>query len=211
MDVFGETWADHAMRIREHWQREIHEDDVVLVPGDISWAMREAEVLPDLAFLSSLPGSKVLLRGNHDYWWSTRAKVERWAGPSCYILQNNAIAIAGCAFVGSRGWVHPQTDAENSQDALIYLREVERLRLSLEAGRQTGLPLIALTHFPPLLDPLERTPVTTLLEAYGVRLCVYGHLHGNAHKTAVQGNVNGVRYVLTAADYLQFCPLSLEI
>jgi len=211
MDVFGETWTNHAMRIKGHWQREIGEDDVVLIPGDISWAMREAEALPDLAFLSSLPGAKVLLRGNHDYWWSTRAKVERWAGPSCYILQNNAIMISGYTFVGSRGWTHPQAGDENSQDAVIYLREVERLRLSLEAGRKTGRPLIAMTHFPPLVDPLVKTPVSMLLEAYEVSLCVYGHLHGHAHKAAVQGNVNGVRYVLTAADYLQFCPLPLEI
>lgn len=209
MDVFGETWRDHAHRIRTAWQAAVSAEDIVLIAGDISWAMRKEEVQPDLDFLQELPGTKVLLRGNHDYWWSTRSKVQSLAGDSCRILQNNTICLPGLAIVGSRGWQWTVSE-QTSEDQVIYQREVERLRLSLEAGRQTGLPLLAMTHYPPLPSADSRTPISDLLEAYEVQLCVYGHLHGHAHRHRVEGTVRGVEYRLTAADFLDFTPLELS-
>lgn len=211
MDVFGEQWRNHPERIRKAWIEMISTEDIVLIAGDISWAMRHEEVKPDLHYLFELPGTKVLLRGNHDYWWGTRSKVETWAGPSCRILQHNAIAFPSFAVVGSKGWEQPTQGSNTAEEYTLYQREVDRLRLSLEAGRQTGLPLLAMTHFPPLTNAQIGTPVSDLLEEYQVKLCVYGHLHGNAHKNRVEGTVRGVQYLLTSADYLNFVPRELNL
>ncbi|MCY0877099.1 MAG: metallophosphoesterase [Firmicutes bacterium] len=208
MDIFGSAWTDHATKVKQAWLQTVQPEDAIMIAGDISWAMRYEEVRPDLAYLSELPGRKILLRGNHDYWWATRSKVANWAGETCEILQNNAIVLAdkGIAVVGTRGWDLPSQGA-TVEDKTIYDREVQRLRLSLEAGRETGLPLWAMVHFPPLTTSLHPTPISDLLEAYNVRVCVYGHLHGSAHKMRVEGSVRGVHYHLVSADYLSFAPM----
>lgn len=210
MDVFGATWQDHAAKLKSAWESVVQPQDTVLIPGDISWAMRYEEVKPDLAFIAGLPGCKILLRGNHDYWWATRKKVAEWAGPSCRILHNNAIALPECniALVGTRGWDFP-FQSSTAEDHALYKREVDRLRMSLEAGKETGYTLWAMVHFPPLTTALPSTPISDLLEEYGVAVCVYGHLHGAAHKLRVEGPVRGVHYRLVAADYLSFIPTSV--
>ncbi|WP_269449059.1 metallophosphoesterase [Ferroacidibacillus organovorans] len=208
MDVFGATWERHAERIERAWREQIADEDVVLIPGDISWAMRENEALPDFAFLTSLPGRKILLRGNHDYWWSTKRKVEKLAGSDFSVLQNNAIPLAYVTIVGTRGWDLPHSKM-TAEDHTIYRREVERLRLSLEAGKKMDKPLIAMMHYPPITRHVRESEFSKLLEAYNVKLCVYGHLHGNAHQTRVEGIVRNVDYHLVAADFLKFSPLQL--
>ncbi len=209
MDVFGKTWHNHATRIQNAWEDSVSADDYVLVPGDISWAMREQEVLPDMQFLHDLPGKKILLKGNHDYWWSTKRKVEGLAGSLCHILQNNAIPLDDFTIVGTRGWSLSDTASFSSEDEAIFLREVSRLRLSLEQGSALGKPLLAMMHYPPTTNRGEQTPFTDLLEQFGVSHCVYGHLHGTAHKYRVQGFVRNVKYQLVAADYLNFTPFDI--
>ncbi|KUO96902.1 hypothetical protein ATW55_08895 [Ferroacidibacillus organovorans] len=210
MDVFGENWERHAERIERAWREQITEDDDILLPGDLSWAMREREALPDFSFLSSLPGRKILLRGNHDYWWSTKRKVEKLAGNGFFVLQNNAIPLVDVTIVGTRGWdlPHPKMTEE---DHTIYKREVERLRLSLEEGKTSGKPLLAMMHFPPMTRHVRESEFSKLLETYGVTLCVYGHLHGNAHQARVEGIVRDVEYRLVSADFLSFSPLPLAL
>lgn len=209
MDIFGPTWHNHATRIRDAWTNSVSANDYVLIPGDISWAMREQEVVPDMQFLQDLPGKKILLKGNHDYWWSTKRKVEGLAGPNCLILQNNAIVLDDIILVGTRGWTLPDASNFSSEDEVIFLREVSRLRLSLEQGYQLGKPMLAIMHYPPTTNRGEQTPFTDLLEQFGVTHCVYGHLHGTAHKYRVQGFVRNVDYQLVAADYLNFTPLDV--
>ncbi len=211
MSVFGGAWEHHTDRLTASWKRAVGAQDTVLIAGDISWAMREEEVRPDMQFIAELPGRKILLKGNHDYWWSTRKKVMELAGSSCEVLQNNALLLPQAAIVGARGWNLPSSPQFTADDQRICAREVERLRLSLDEGLRSGLPMIAMMHYPPLYDAEERTAFTELLESYGVRLCVYGHLHGAAHRARVEGLVRGIRYHLVAADYLQFEPLALDL
>ncbi len=205
MDVFGHAWERHTERLSVAWKQTVEPKDTVLVAGDISWAMREKEIFPDIAFLAGLPGRKVLLKGNHDYWWSTRTRVQKLF-PDDFVLQTNAVELPDCTIVGSRGWELPPEDRLTDDDRRLFKREVERLRLSLEAGSRTGKPLIAMMHYPPLPQDGSQTPFSALLEQHGVRQCVYGHLHGGAHRNRVEGAVRSVEYHLVAGDYLGFKP-----
>jgi predicted phosphohydrolase len=209
MDVFGPEWDHHAERIREAWCASVDDHDVVLIPGDISWAMTLDEALPDLKWIGDLPGIKVMIRGNHDYWWSGIGKVRRALALNHYAIQNDALAAGGWALCGTRGWVLPSHPKFTEEDEVIYLREANRLKLSLEAARKLQLPMVAMMHYPPCSHPEEQTLFTELLSAYGVKLCVYGHLHGPAHRFAVEGEYGGVTYRLVSADYVGFKPVRL--
>ncbi|MBQ7455663.1 MAG: metallophosphoesterase [Clostridia bacterium] len=211
MDVFGAHWAGHWEKISADWRARVGEEDVVLIPGDISWAMRMEDALPDLAAIGALPGRKVLLRGNHDYWWGSISRLRDALAPGMYALQNDAVMIDGVAFCGSRGWTNPQ-GSEEGEDARLYARELARLALSLEEARRKNPdgPLVALTHFPPLGEGGVRTPVSDLMEQFGVEDVVYGHLHGASLKTAFTGTVNGVRYHFASCDGLDFKLLEMR-
>lgn len=207
MDVFGPAWEHHAERLREAWTGTVYREDIVLIPGDISWAMREPEVKADMAYLQALPGRKILLKGNHDYWWSTRSRVQALLGAEHgAVLQNDAIDIGPFVLVGTRGWDIP-TPRSEADDLRLYVRETKRLRLSLDAGAALSKPMIALLHYPPLAAPAEPTLLASLLEEFKVGICVYGHLHGAAGRKRVEGTVRGVTYHLVAADHLGFRPL----
>lgn len=210
MSVFGELWTAHEYKLQQQWQNLVSDEDLVIIPGDISWAMRETEVREDLNFLKSLPGEKVILKGNHDYWWNTRKKVQELVGERIHVLQNNALVFPGFTVVGSRGWELPTSPRYNQEDdEAIYLRELSRLQVSLEEGKKSGQPLIAAMHYPPLTDVEIPSGFSDLLEAYNVTLCIYGHLHGQAHQSRVEGLVRGIRYQLVAADFLNFVPLEI--
>ncbi|MCL6592976.1 MAG: metallophosphoesterase [Alicyclobacillus sp.] len=211
MDVFGPEWEGHVEKIERAWRTRVKDEDIVLLPGDLSWAMTLEEALPDLRWIASLPGEKVMIRGNHDYWWSGIGKVRQHAGPRMHALQNDALALGGYALCGSRGWLLPTHPKFTEADAVIYAREIHRLRLSLTAAQQLGLPKIALMHYPPCSYLGEVTEFTKLLADFGVRLCVYGHLHGPAHRYAVEGVVDGVEYRLVSADYTHFQPVRLDL
>jgi predicted phosphohydrolase len=208
MDVFGDAWKDHVARLQEGWRARVADTDTVLIAGDISWAMKEYEAVADFSFLRTLPGTKVLLKGNHDYWWSTKRRVLQLAGAGFDVVQACAVVTSGFAIVGARGWESIRS-ADNDASNRMYLRELERLRLSLAAGKKTGLPLLAMTHYPPLAQTGEPTPVTTELERAGVQLCVYGHLHGEAARGRCEGLIRGVHYRLVAADHVAFTPVQL--
>lgn len=208
MDVFGDAWADHTERLKAAWTEEVGADDLVLIPGDISWAMALPDAAADLVFIDALPGKKILLRGNHDYWWSSYQKVKSILPESIEAIQNNALMFNDIAIGGTRGWLSPANNAFTAADQKIYDREIGRLQLSLGAMPQSSKKLVML-HFPPLDDKQRETPVSYMLEQYGVSDVVYGHLHGAAHKAAFVGEKNGVRYHFAAADYLGFSPLRI--
>lgn len=206
MAVFGAHWQGHWQKIAADWLQKVQAEDIVLIPGDISWAMQMKDALPDLEAIGALPGRKILLRGNHDYWWGSITRVRDALPQGMYALQNDAIELDGIVFCGSRGWTNPQ-GSENSEDARLYHRELLRMRMSLERAREKSQDgyLIAMTHFPPLLEGGVRTPMAELMEEFKVNDVVYGHLHGASLKTAFVGEVEGVRYHFVACDGLDFC------
>lgn len=212
MDVFGAHWKDHPRRIAESWRNLVSDGDWVLVPGDISWAMRLREAVGDLEWLGGLPGRKLLIRGNHDYWWSSLSKVRRALPKDAFALQNDAVDIGGPVVAGARGWrLQGSEDWDPDSDPKYVRRELGRLALSLAAAAELGAgapgkPLIAMTHYPPIQSG-EATPFSGLLAERGASLCVYGHLHAAEDWPAgLDAEVDGVRYMLVSADYAGFTP-----
>ncbi len=212
MDIFGPLWERHAERIDRNWRARVAPDDWVLVPGDISWAMKLEEALPDLRFIDALPGRKILLKGNHDYWWVSRGKVEAVLPPSLRLLQNDALDLGeGIGVAGTRGWSPPEAPRSTPEDRKIYDRELLRLELSLKAAAGRFDRLVAMLHYPPVYRGLGDTGFVPLLRAAGVRVCVYGHLHGGDHRYAVSGERDGIRYCFVAADAVDFTPVELPL
>jgi hypothetical protein len=210
MDVFGDHWAGHADKMAAAWDALVDGEDVVLCPGDLSWAMKLEGAAPDLAWIAARPGRlKILTRGNHDYWWSAIGKVRTALPAGLVALQNDAVDVGDVVVCGSRLWACPGALDWDEHDEKIYLREVERLKLSLQAARRLAgaRPIVAAIHYPPFDRVQQPTAYSALLEEFGVAVCVYGHLHGRrAHKTAFEGERGGVRYHLIACDALDFRP-----
>ncbi len=203
MDVFGGNWVGYEKKIQDDWQSKVTEDDIVLIGGDISWAMKIDDAKEDLLSIAHLKGKKVLIKGNHDYWWSGIGKVRDILPENFYALQNDSIKFGNVVICGSRCWSTPGSPDFNEQDQKIYNRERERLLLSLKNARtllNEGDKLIALVHYPPFNVRREDSFFTQLFEEYGVCAVVYGHLHGKdvrADKIVVK---NGVKYYLTSCD-----------
>ncbi len=207
MDIFGGNWEGHFEKIKLDWLDKVKEEDIVLIPGDISWAMKLSDALADLKAIAALPGKKVLIRGNHDYWWNGISKL-RDAAPdgNFYFLQTDAVKIGEFIFVGSRGWSTPGSAEFTEQDQKLYLREAERFRLAfLDAKKlKTGEEkLVALVHFPPFNLKEEKTLFTELFEENGVEKVVFGHLHGAGY-FPLKTWKNGVEYLLTSCDKAGF-------
>ena len=204
MNVFGEHWAGHFDRIRRDWLAKVQDGDTVLIPGDISWAMQLEDALPDLMEIGALPGNKILLRGNHDYWWSGISRLRDALPGGMYALQNDALALGGAVFCGTRGWTLPGPGSA-AEDEKIYRRELQRMEMSLErAIRLKPSRLVALCHYPPLGEGGAPTPLSRLLEQYPVNDVVYGHLHGPSLRNAVNDTLHGIRYRCVSCDGLQF-------
>jgi len=204
MDRFGPQWVGHAAKVERAWRATVGANDTVLVCGDTSWAMRLDEVAPDLAWLGDLPGRKLLLRGNHDYWWGSLAKVRRALPPSITPLQHDSHPVEGWSICGSRGWMLPGPDT-TSENRLIYERELLRLRASLATAAR-GLPRLAMLHYPPWMPGQEATAVVDLLREFAVEICVFGHLHAMAPGSYPAGNHGGIRYHCVSCDLVDFAP-----
>ena len=207
MDVFGDHWEDHFRRIAKDWQERVTDEDAVLIPGDISWAMQLSAAVPDLNAIGALPGRKVLIKGNHDYWWGGIGQVRRALPQGMQAIQHDAVDI-GCAVVcGTRGWAYPTEETPLSpEDERIFNRELIRLEMSInEAMKLAGeRPIVVLLHYPPLYNLDKDTPFTRLLEKYPVHTVVYGHLHGAGIRAGYTGEWRGIRYLLTSCDSLDF-------
>ena len=213
MDVFGALWKDHPERIAAAWDATVAPGDTVLVPGDVSWARDLEEARGDLAWIGARPGVKLLLRGNHDGWWTSIAKVRRALPDGCHALQNDAFDFGDVVLVGARGWTAPDDPMALPGDAAIFTRELDRLRLSIaDADRRFGRlsPRVAMVHYPPWILGRAPTEVVSVLRQGGVRTCVYGHLHGADHALGVQGEREGIRFHLVAADAIGFAPRPLS-
>lgn len=209
MDIFGDNWKNHAEKIRDNWIKKVKEEDTVILPGDFSWAMYLEEAKLDFEYLSSLPGSKILLKGNHDYWWSTISKINKFLKENNMnnidILYNNSYLVENKIIVGTRGW--NILDKEN--DSKMIKRESIRFEISIQDGIAKygkDKEIIAFLHYPPIIkEQIEnKSEFVKILDKYGITKCYYGHLHGNAHKDAVEGKIGGITYKLISADYLNF-------
>jgi len=214
MDVFGELWRDHTERMAAAWDRTVAVTDTVLLPGDLSWARNAAEVAPDLDWISRRPGRKLLLRGNHDGWWTSLSKVRRLLPPGSEALQNDSHRVGDWVVVGARGWTSPGEPGATAADERVFRRELERLRLSVahaDANHGREAPRLAMVHYPPWLEGREPTRVVEVLLRAGVRVCVYGHLHGEDHRLAVRGERGGIRFVFVAADAVGFGPAEVAL
>ena len=207
MDVFP-GWEDYTRRLQENWCRLVKPDDTVVIAGDISWAMRLEDTREDFAYLHALPGKKLLLKGNHDYWWTTRRKMERYLETEGFtditFVHNSAVPVHECAVCGTRGWL---AGAMSEEDRKIVNREVGRLKTSLdEALRQDLSPLVFL-HYPPIYDGARCQPILDLLREYEITDCYYGHIHGRqAARRAPMGEYEGIRMHLLSCDYVRFMP-----
>ena len=205
MDVFGETWRDHENQIRRHWLEQVAAEDVVLLPGDLSWAMTLEEVQPDLAFLAELPGRKIISKGNHDLWWDSLRKVQAILPEGVSVLQNNSFVFGDVAVCGTRGWLCPGEFAD-AHDEKIFQRELGRLKLSLDSVPREAGHKIVMLHYPPVNGKREKNALIELMQQYGVELCLYGHLHSYAIQTALEGSMWEIEFRLVSADHLGFAP-----
>ena len=207
MDIFR-GWDGYEKRLEENWRKPITDNDTVVIPGDISWAMKLSDTFEDFRFINGLPGRKLFLKGNHDYWWETRRKMEMYLKENGFdtieIVFNSAYAAEGYAICGTRGWFY---DAETDSDKKVLSREVGRLRTSLNEALKTGLEPVVFLHYPPVFGNQRCDDILNVLKEYEIKKCYYGHLHGiNAARKAVTGDFEGIKFRLISSDYLKFMP-----
>lgn len=220
MDIFGPEWADHADRIRTNWDTLVKDSDTVLLPGDLSWAMRLPEAMPDLDFVAERPGRKVLVRGNHDYWWQrqTTSRIQRIVDRDLTFLQGTSVMVDGIGIAGTRGWrvdwelrqeaEHGGTDdrpLDEENSARILQRELNYLERGLRSIPESASVRIAMLHFPPFDERLQPNQFAEVLSRYSVDILVYGHVHRGLGSW-IAGTVGGVQYHMVSADVVDFVP-----
>ncbi|OLV16100.1 metallophosphoesterase [Deinococcus marmoris] len=208
MTVFGPQWAGHPEAIYDRWREIVRPGDLVLLPGDLSWAMRLPDAMTDLARVAELPGTKILLRGNHDYWWPTPSKLRAALPAGMLAVHNDAVRVENVVVCGTRGWNTPGYVPLNDEDERLLNREAQRLTLSVEAAgklRQPGDHFLMMLHYPPASAPYPPNPLTAVIEAARPELIAYGHLHGVPVEKSMR-HVNGIPAHLVAADGLKFTP-----
>ncbi len=210
MDSFF-GWDHYVERLEANWRSLVTEEDTVVIAGDVSWGMSLEEARPDFAFLQSLPGKKILLKGNHDYWWTTRKKMDAFLAEcgfeSLRILHNDTVVVEDrVAICGTRGWFY---DAEADADKKVLSREIGRLQMSAEAAKATGLPVIGFLHYPPVFGDTVCRDMVDALRSAGIDRCYYGHVHGYGIHNAFNGVFEGIQLKLISADALSFIPLHI--
>lgn len=203
MDVFGPVWEGAFEKIKQDWQNKVSENDVVLLCGDLSWAMKLEDAIEDINLLNTLNGKKIILKGNHDYWWQGITSLRSVLPMNFYAIQNDALKIENVVFCGTRGWVIPEGKQNSVDNLRLYKREVERLKLTLSSTkklRNDGDLLVCMMHYPPFLQNLEDTEFTKLLEEYKVDIVVFGHIHANLMGYKKITTKNNIKYYLTSCD-----------
>ncbi len=224
MEAFGASWENYVKRIEENWKKVIGPEDLVLIAGDITWAMKLEDAMKDLHWIDALPGTKVILKGNHDYWWPSNKKLSETLPPSIHFINNNAFTIGDVTIGGSRLWdtsdysfseyinfvespLVKEKKLEEEEIERIYNRELERLRLSLQQLDSKASYRVAMTHYPPISADLKESRASRILEEFGVNVCIFGHLHNVKKDRPLFGEKNQIVYLFTAADYLNFEPM----
>jgi len=230
MDIFGPNWERHAEKIAANWKSIIQKEDLVLLPGDLSWAMKLDDAIPDLQWVDDLPGTKVLIKGNHDYWWGSLNKIAPILPPSIHLIQNNVFNWKEATIGGARLWDTPEysfgkfiefrenpkakiKEAEELvQEELsqkLFNKELERLKMSLSGLNPDAKIRICMTHYPPIGSDLAPSRAAQILEENKIDICVFGHLHNLKAGDPLFGSARGVRYVLSSSDYIHFNPIAI--
>lgn len=207
MSIFGENWEGHSEKIKNNWISKVKPEDTVVLPGDFSWAMYLQDTYKDFEYLNSLPGKKLLLKGNHDYWWTTVTNMRNFLEENKFknidFIYNNSYLVENKILTGTRGW--NLLDTENSSK--MIKRESIRLQLAIEDGiKKYGddKEIIVFMHYPPISNTNKKSEFIKILKQYDIKRCYYGHLHGKSHQDAVEGIVDGIEFKLISADYLNF-------
>lgn len=208
MDVFA-GWNDYVSRLEEHWHSLITDMDTVVIAGDISWAMKLEDTYTDFKFIDDLPGKKLLLKGNHDYWWGTKSKMEKYLTEkglhTISVLFNNAYVCGDYAACGTRGWF---LENDSPEDIKVLNREVGRLKMSIEAAEQTGKEPVVFLHYPPYYRGVECTEIMDVLVKHKIKKCYYGHIHGKSgFRLAHEGGYKGIDFRLISGDRVSFMPV----
>ncbi|MEE0956868.1 MAG: metallophosphoesterase [Ruminococcus sp.] len=208
MDIFA-GWNDYVDRLSENWHKLVRNDDTVVIAGDISWAMKLEETYTDFKFIHDLPGKKILLKGNHDYWWGTKSKIDAFLEnnglTSISVLFNNAYVCGEYVLCGTRGWF---LENDTPEDIKVLNREVGRLRMSLDQAVKTGLEPVVFLHYPPYYRGIECKEIMDVLLEYNIRNCYYGHIHGKKNfKLACEGEYKGINFHLISCDKVGFMPV----
>lgn len=212
MNIFGEKWNNYEEKVKVNWLKKVKENDLVLIPGDFSWSMKLEDTYKDFEYLNNLPGKKILLKGNHDYWWNTVKKMNEFIKNNKFnnleFLYNNSYFFDNYIICGTRGW----NISNDEEDKRLFERELLRLELSLNDGIQKygeDKEIIVCMHYPPItsynISEYDiNLKMINLLKKYNVKKCIYGHLHGTSHKDAIEGNISGIDFKLVSSDYLNF-------
>lgn len=207
MDIFGDRWSNHVEKLTKNWNETVSENDIVVIPGDISWAINFDEAKADFDYINKLNGTKIISKGNHDYWWSTLSKLNAFLAENNFdtikFLHNNHYSYENYGICGTRGWIN---ETSVPADAKVLAREAQRLEVSIKSALNENLEPIVFLHYPPVFGNESNYDILDVMYKYNVKECYYGHLHGNAHKYAICGEREGINFNLIAADFVQFCP-----
>lgn len=210
MDIFR-GWDNYTERLEKNWRAVVTNRDTVVIAGDISWAMKLENAAKDFTFLESLPGRKIIMKGNHDYWWQTKKKldefIEAYGFKTIDIMFNNAFKVGDFTVCGSRGWFY---DAEKDADMKVLRREAGRLQMSIDCAKSLGAEPIVFLHYPPLMQSQQCNEMMEVLKMNKIKRCFYAHLHGGSVGLAFNGELDGIKFRLISADFLDFCPKLIE-
>lgn len=213
MGVFGDNWEGHEEKIKNDWIEKVNENDLVILPGDFSWATYLEDTYEDFKYLNSLPGKKILSKGNHDYWWTTVTSMKKYLKENDFenidFLYNNSFEFENKIIVGTRGW----TLSEDEEDKRLTKREVARLELSIKDGIEKygdNKEIVVFIHYPPITKTYMNTEYIDIMKKYNIKRCYYAHLHSNSIKDAIEGEIQGIEFKLVSADGLNFKLLKLE-
>ncbi|GHU87656.1 ser/threonine protein phosphatase [Clostridia bacterium] len=210
MDIFGADWDNHTGKIKENF-KFLQPSDTLILLGDTSWGLKPEEAAADFRFIGGFNGRKLIVKGNHDYWWATVGKMRRFLDglglPAMDFVHNTAFRVGDIAVCGTRGWFYEEERSE--QNEKVFRRELGRLKASLDRGKTLGAELVAFLHYPPLYEGYRCDEIVDMLNEYGVKRCYYGHLHGAARGRAIEGEYFGIDYKLVSADHVNFTPVEV--
>ncbi|MEI6578397.1 MAG: metallophosphoesterase [Eubacteriales bacterium] len=210
MEIFP-GWADFEKRLEKNWRAVVKETDIVVIAGDVSWAMVLPQAVQDFKFLHDLPGRKLLIKGNHDYWWTSKRKMDAFLAENSFdsieILHNNSYQAGPISVCGTRGW---SLDSDSDEDRKVLLREVGRLKASIAAAKQFDAEPVVFLHYPPVTGENICEEIFEVLVKEDVKRCFYGHLHAQAMKNSINAEREGIKFNLISSDFLGFCPKLVE-
>ncbi|WP_066639870.1 metallophosphoesterase [Desulfolucanica intricata] len=206
MNIFSDNWQEHYRQVYENWQKTVGPDDIILMPGDFSWAMKLHDVINDLEFLGLLPGTIIGVQGNHDFWWQSISKVRKVLPSNIKLIQNDHVLIGNTAVCGTRGWLCPNDSFFSESDLKIYRRELIRLENSLKSVKHPVEDIIVMMHYMPTNEKHEKSGFIEILEQYKVTTVIYGHLHAQACRFRLPDHNWGMDFHLVSADFVNFTP-----